>query len=88
MNAYIRTGTSEAAQIDDDWIILHTSQYTVTTLNAVGGYCWGLLEQQQTTASLKQAVHDAFICDDFEVEKDLEVFISELLRCGLIENVS
>lgn len=86
MERYVRTPHAETTELDGDWIILNTSLLTVTTLNALGGYCWSLLEHHQTAGSLIEALQA-----DHETTVSLEViedFLDDLRTCGLIEHAS
>ena len=51
---YIQKGNYEATELDGEWIILNTDQYTITKLNDEGGHCWSLLNEVQTADSLTQ----------------------------------
>jgi hypothetical protein len=89
MNAYyVRRNHYEAIQLDGECIILNTDDYTVTQLNAMGGFCWSVLHQKQTLQSLIQAVHDKYEAVSETVEKDIEAFLSDLIRCGLLKHAS
>lgn len=83
---YIRKKNCEATQLDGEFIILNTDNYTVTKLNDVGGFCWSLLSEVQSAGSLVQAV-----CQEFELvpstaELDMESFLSDLIQCGLVQH--
>jgi hypothetical protein len=85
---YVRKNQYEAIQLDGEWIILNTDDYTITQLNAMGGFCWSVLNQTQTLQSLIQAVHDKYEAVTETVEKDIEAFLSDLMRCGLLKHAS
>ncbi|MEX2461056.1 MAG: PqqD family protein [Paenibacillaceae bacterium] len=85
---YVRRNQYEAIQMDGEWIILNTDDYTVTQLNEIGGFCWSLLHQTQTLQSLIQAVHDKYEMVSEDVERDIEVFLSDLIKCGLLKHAS
>jgi formylmethanofuran dehydrogenase subunit A len=84
---YRRKSNYETANLDDEWIILNTDQYTITKLNETGGYCWGLLSNIQTLESLCEAVVQKYDQGCEGVKEDMDRFLLELLECGLIENV-
>jgi enolase len=79
----------EASQFDDEWVILNTDEYTVTKVNEVGGFCWTLLESEQTIESIAQAVRKKFEIEDVQVafEQDIEDFLTELHQYGLVSYV-
>ncbi|MBT2642220.1 PqqD family protein [Bacillus sp. ISL-41] len=86
---YIQKRNYEATELDDEWIILDPDRLTVTKLNQVGGYCWSLLKEPQTSISLTRKVMQDFSSNLHEglVISDIEDFLFNLQRCGLIKNV-
>jgi hypothetical protein len=84
---YRRKSNYETAQFDGEWIILNTDQYTLTKLNETGGYCWGLLSDMQTFESLCEAIIHKYDQSCEGVKEDMDQFLLELYKCGLIENV-
>ncbi|MFD0829819.1 PqqD family protein [Neobacillus sp. M.A.Huq-85] len=90
MTHYIQKENIEETELDGEWILLNTNQLTVTKLNEIGGLCWSLLNNVQTTESLAQAVLDKFrpVEDKEQIKKDIEEFLSQLNECGLIEYVN
>ncbi|MDQ0198766.1 PqqD family protein [Neobacillus ginsengisoli] len=90
MMKYIQKGKYEATELDGEWIILNTEDYTVTKLNEVGGICWSLLGEVQTSETLTHSLMEKFSPAENEeqIKKDLEEFLSSLHQCGLIENVN
>ncbi|PFP29511.1 PqqD family protein [Bacillus sp. AFS073361] len=86
---YIQKGNYEATELDGEWIILNTDQYTITKLNDEGGHCWSLLTEVQTVDSLTQSLLAKFatIENELQVKKDMEDFLANLVQCGLIEHV-
>jgi hypothetical protein len=86
MKQYIQKKQFETVQIDNEWIIMNTDEYTVTKLNELGGYCWTLLQQPQSISSLI-----TFLSDKYEIEneinhEDLEAFLVELMEYGLVSH--
>ncbi|MFC0216445.1 PqqD family protein [Paenibacillus chartarius] len=88
MNRYIQKERYETVHMDGEWIVLNTSDYTVTKLNEVGGFCWSLLAEPQSIQSLQEALHERYdgVADDAAI--DLDAFIADLLACGLLRHVS
>ena len=86
---YIQKGNYETTELDGEWIILNTDQYTITKLNDEGGHCWSLLNKVQTVDSLTQSLLEKFSLTENEqqVKKDMEEFLANLVQCGLIEHV-
>jgi hypothetical protein len=89
MTYYIQKGNYDATELDGEWIILNTDQYTITKLNDVGGYCWTLLKEVQTVDSLLKSVTKRFTysANGQQVKEDLEDFLVNLLQCELIQYV-
>lgn len=86
---YIQKGNYEATELDGEWIILNTDQFTITKLNDEGGYCWSMLNEVQTTDSLTHSLLEKFSIteNELQVKKDIEEFLANLFQCGLIEYV-
>lgn len=89
MTQYIQKGKYEATELDGEWIILNTDQYTITKLNDVGGHCWSMLNEVQTADTLTQSLLKKFSTTENEqqVKKDMEEFLANLVQCELIQNV-
>lgn len=89
MPKYIQKGKYGANELEGEWIILNTDEYTVTKINEVGGYCWSLLNEIQTVESLTAALMQNFSSEApiSQVKQDVEKFLTNLLQCGLIEHV-
>ncbi|MBT2679809.1 PqqD family protein [Bacillus sp. ISL-35] len=84
MVQFIQKNSFEATQIEDEWIILDTDQYTVTRVNDLGGFCWSKLCEAQTVDSLQTAIDQEY---GAECEKDSVVkFLTDLEKCGLIRH--
>ncbi|MCK1993424.1 PqqD family protein [Peribacillus muralis] len=87
MVQYIQCSTVEATQLDEEWIILHTENFTVTKLNEIGGFCWGLLNQAQTVDSLVQSLSNQYVAMEEISTRDIESYLLDLLQFGLIKHV-
>lgn len=85
MKRYIRVNQTETTPLDGDWIVFHTSRFTVTTLNELGGYCWTLLDDEQTAQTLRDLVHVQYGLTTALSVEDVECFLTELSECGLVE---
>jgi hypothetical protein len=89
MGRYIQRNQYEVTEIDSEWLILNTDEFTVTKLNEVGGFCWELLSEKQTVESLVEAVKKRYSPEQEEtiLKEDMEAFLSHLQDCRLIQNV-
>jgi hypothetical protein len=76
----------EAIQLDMEWIILNTDEYTLTKLNSVGGFCWSLLGAAQTVTSISEAVRKEYESASDTVEEDIEAFLNDMIRRGLVQH--
>ncbi|MBM7651841.1 PqqD family protein [Neobacillus cucumis] len=87
---FIQKGTCEATELDGEWVILDTNQFTVTKLNEVGGFCWVMLQKAQTAETLTQSVVEKFSVSESQdqVKKDMEEFLKNLDQCGLIQHAN
>jgi hypothetical protein len=82
----MKKNSYETAQLDDEWIVLNTEQYTITKLNETGGFCWALLNERQTIESLFEAISEKFTPESEDaVRADIQCFLLELQEYGLIE---
>jgi hypothetical protein len=88
MTLYVRRNNYEAVQLDGEWIILNTDDYTITKLNDVGGFCWSLLHDAQSLHSLIGAVQERYETASDSVEMDMETFLNEMLQCGLLKHAN
>ncbi|KKI92979.1 hypothetical protein WQ54_05565 [Bacillus sp. SA1-12] len=86
MKQYIKISDYETVQLDDDWIIMNTDNFTVTKLNNLGGLCWTLLDQPQTLQSLCQSLKNVYDIQNESLPKDIEAFLSELIEYGLVQH--
>ncbi|MCR8635417.1 PqqD family protein [Paenibacillus radicis (ex Xue et al. 2023)] len=83
---YVQTSNCEAVELDGEWIILNTDEFTVTKLNEMGGFCWSLLSQSQSIFSMIEAIHDHYELDDNKAEQDMEAFLADMMKYGLVQN--
>lgn len=85
MTQYLRINDYESIELDTEWIILNTDEYTLTKLNGVGGFCWSLLGAAQTVSSISEAIRREYDFVDETVEKDIEVFLNDMIMRGLVQ---
>ncbi|UKS24930.1 PqqD family protein [Paenibacillus sp. HWE-109] len=88
ISQYLRMNNYETIQLDMEWIILNTDEYTLTKLNSVGGFCWSLLGEVQTVNSISDAVRQKYDFVDESVEEDIASFLHDLIRRGLVQRAS
>jgi formylmethanofuran dehydrogenase subunit A len=88
MESYVRNQDYDAVQLDGEWIILNTEEYTVTTLNEVGGFCWDILRKQHSLDEIIQVVQEHYVCKGETIRPDIQEFLVDLLKYGLIKHES
>lgn len=86
MKQYIKNSEYETVHLDDEWIIMNTDNFTVTKLNAIGGFCWTLLEHPQSSGSLSQSILQKYDLQNESLLTDIEEFLGELLEYGLVHH--
>jgi hypothetical protein len=86
MTQYLRMNDYESIQLDLEWIILNTDEYTLTKLNSVGGFCWSLLGISQTVSSISEAVRREYELVDETIEEDIEAFLNDMIGRGLVQH--
>lgn len=86
MTQYIKKSDYEAVQLDDQWIILNTDQFTVTKLNDLGGYCWSLLDSPQTVERMTQLIEEKYLLDNNSLSSSIQEFLQELIEYGLVQH--
>ena len=84
METYIRKVELEAVKMDDSWIILHPTDYTVTKMNGLGGVCWNLLSERQSIPSLREEIQRMYEVSNDVAEKDIKQFLSQMVDVGLV----
>jgi hypothetical protein len=88
MAVYKRSMNVEALEVDREWMVLNAEKFTVTKLNEVGGLCWSLLKDAQTLDSLSEVLSEKYAISREEAKSDVELFLAELQKLGLIEHAS
>ncbi|AJD92685.1 hypothetical protein JMA_33680 [Jeotgalibacillus malaysiensis] len=84
----ILTGEQEKMEFNDEAVILHAEQFTVTTLNETGLFCWELLSQGKTIDEIRQQLLAVYDAPPEVIERDLEVFFRDMQQKGLVGNES
>lgn len=85
---YQRSIDTEAQEVDSEWMVLHADQFTVTVLNELGGFCWGLLKEPQTLESLTDECLKVYSVSEEQAAADIRGFLSNLMEIGLIRHAS
>lgn len=85
---YIQCGNLEASKIDDEWIILNSNDFTITKLNGVGGFCWSLLQEKQSVDTIIDAVQACFDGSENISKLEIEEYLVDLRKYGLIQHAN
>ncbi|WP_456277325.1 PqqD family protein [Bacillus sp. AK128] len=88
MKSYVRSRELDTTQIEDEWILLDTTSYTVTTLNEIGGFCWNLLNRPITLDSIVQEITKNFTLPSKSINIDIEGFLDEMIKIGLVKHAN
>jgi hypothetical protein len=85
---YVRRKHYEAIELDGEWIVLNTDDYSVTKLNEVGGFCWTLLSGAQSVNSIIEAIRKEYELVNETVEMDIEAFLAEMVGLDLVQHAA
>jgi hypothetical protein len=88
MKQYRRCQNAECMLVDEEWIIVHADASTITKLNEVGGICWDMLGEKQTSAALARELQLRFEIAEERASHDVELFLNELMKLKLVEEAS
>ncbi|WP_227394752.1 PqqD family protein [Jeotgalibacillus aurantiacus] len=88
MRQYSLTGEQEKMSFNDEAVILHAEQFTVTTLNDTGLYCWELLNQGKSFEEIRTLLYVRYDAPPEQINQDLIDFMQDLERKGLVKNAS
>lgn len=85
---YRRINAVESFLVDEECVILHPEQCTITKLNEVGQFCWELLGEARTVSSLASELQQQYQISEQDALTDIYSFLEKLLQIGLIEHAS
>ena len=80
----IREGV-ELVEVDSEAVLLDPSTKQTHQLNATGTILWYALDGTKTVDELAADFGRAFGVDESQVRADVEAFVDELSRTGLLE---
>jgi sensor domain CHASE-containing protein len=77
--------------IDDEWLLVPLGAAVMDlngliTLNKTGACVWQLLAAERTLDELSAAVAQQFEVDSATARADVQTFLDEIARIGLLEN--
>lgn len=83
-----RMADMEAIAIGEEWIVLHTDRLTVTKMNEVGSFIWSELKADGDVGSLARKLQERYEIDEATASRDVQLFVSDLEKVGLITYAS
>ncbi len=85
MNIQIN-GEFEMMELGEETVLLSTENFTVTTLNSTGIFCFKKIQQGRDLTEIIDEISEAFEVEARIVQKDVERFIEDLKNKGLLIN--
>ncbi|MGV3464801.1 MAG: PqqD family protein [Heyndrickxia sp.] len=83
---YMCPSSIEMMEIDDEWIVMNTEQFTITKLNSMGAWILKNIKENLTIQEMIDEISNNFSVDKLAVESDIQDFIEDLEKKGLIKN--
>ena len=80
----LRSRTAMARSVDDELVILDVTSGRYYSLNAVGAFVWGLLEDPITGLAIVDAVVETYEIDRATAQFDVDELLAELSAAGLV----
>lgn len=74
--------------VEEEAILVDVSGACIIHLDEVGAEIWNAIDGKRSIADIIQHIRDVFDTDGETAQKDTLEFIEQLLRKGLIEDVS
>jgi hypothetical protein len=81
----VRSDDALAAAVDDETVMLDTTQSRYFGLDATGTVIWGLLEEPRSIGALCSELVARYEVDDESCRRDVLAFAAELVDAGLVE---
>jgi hypothetical protein len=82
-----RSISTEALEVEKEWMVLHADQFTVTVMNELGGFCWTLLREPQSLESLTdECLKEYSGVTGEQAAEDIRGFLTKLMDIGLIQH--
>lgn len=86
INQYECTNNIEIVEMDDDWIIMDTENFTVTQLNEIGALILQEVKDQRGLEEIIGTIAVKYDVDSVIAKADALAFLEELKRIGLIKH--
>lgn len=83
-----RVESSQAVEMDKEWVILDPAQFTVTRLNESAGLCWTLLKEPATAEALVAEIMKEYEIAEADARIDVNSFLARMMEINLIRHAS
>lgn len=80
-----RTDQFSETTIDDEIVVMSLDSGDFFSLTGTARTIWQLIDGQRNRAALLAALADQYGCEEAEIAGDLDAFVTQLSRAGLIE---
>ena len=84
---YLRNPDLIATDMDGDTVMMSVERGSYFGMGSVGSHAWTLLAQPTTLAEMTRAICASFDVDESVCHTDLQKFMQELLKNGLVTRV-
>lgn len=74
-----------SSELDDELVLLHTTEGHYYGVNEVGRYIWNLIDEPQRVETITDAVASDFDTTREECRTDVLEFLTEMSEAGLVE---
>ena len=71
-------------RVDDEMVIMDTQSENYFGLDAIGSQMWQILVKESSLKSLKKRILAMYEVEESVLERDIEIFVNELLKNKLI----
>ena len=88
MTKYLRNQSTVASKLDDEFVMIDVDLGKYFSLNPVASSIWELLESPKTLNELQAALLQEYAVAPETCSKELDTFLSELMRMKLVEKTN
>lgn len=81
---YSCSDSIEILEIDQEWIVMDTEQFTITKINTMGAYILEAVQAKKPLDQIVDMIHTNFNVEQHDARKDALAFLEELNRMGLV----
>ncbi|MFH0878470.1 MAG: PqqD family protein [Lentisphaerota bacterium] len=81
---FVRMPEAVFRKMDEETVIVHTQQATVTLVNESGQMIWNALDGKKTAGEIAGLMAEEYDAPEAEMEADLWAFLEELMSKNLV----